>query len=106
KCQAVLRVPRPSAASADHGGRVGEVEAPAPADPRQELLRQILGAFQGDLPPLRRTSTYRLGILSVAGAMLLLPVLYVALIALIILLVAWHAIYTPTVLQGSAFLLG
>jgi Zn-dependent protease with chaperone function len=106
KCQAILHVPLSPPASADHHKQGVKVSTQTSADPRQELLRQILAAFQAGLPPLRRTPAYRLGILLVAGAMLLLPVLYISLIVLCVFLVAWHGVHTPELLQGSTFLLG
>jgi hypothetical protein len=69
-------------------------------------LRQILAAFQVDVSPSRRTGTYRLSMLLVAAAMLLLPLLYLALIASIVFLVGWHAVHTAAMLSGSGFLFG
>ena len=92
KCQAVLHVPMPPPTAAQKREGCGDVPASEPADPRQQLLRQILAAFQADLSPSRRTRTYRLSMLLVAAAMLLLPLLYLALVASIVFLVGWHAI--------------
>jgi Zn-dependent protease with chaperone function len=47
-----------------------------------ELRERILAGFRGDVPPLRPAWTYRVALAAVACAMVLLPVGYVALIAL------------------------
>jgi Zn-dependent protease with chaperone function len=106
KCQAIICVPLlpPGLVHREEPG--GNIATQNPADLRKELLRQILAAFEADLPRLRRTRAYRLGILLVAGAMLSLPILYVGLIALCILAVGWHALHTPAILGGSTFLFG
>ncbi len=69
-------------------------------------MPHILGAFQGDIPRVRRTAGYHLGILCVTGAMLLLPVLYVSLIGLVALFLVWHATANGTLLHhfGAIYL--
>jgi len=46
-----------------------------------EMRERILAGFRGDVPPLPTAWTYRLALMAVACAMVLLPVLYVGLIA-------------------------
>ena len=58
---------------------------------RSQTAAQILAAFQGEIEPVRPTALYKLWILIVTGMMILLPLLYVALIALVGYAVAWHA---------------
>lgn len=57
--------------------------ANAPPPRREELIREILGGFQGHLDPIRLPGRYRLGIALVAMVMVLLPLVYVALIGLV-----------------------
>ena len=57
--------------------------AEEPADDRvygPELRKRLLAGFRGDVPPLKPSFVYRLGLIAVASAMLLLPVVYAALI--------------------------
>lgn len=51
------------------------------AGSRQELARQLLGAFRGDIHRVRVPLLYRVGILIAAAVMIILPAVYVALIA-------------------------
>lgn len=46
-----------------------------------DLRERLLGGFKGDVPPLRPSPAYRLALAAVAFAMVLLPLLYVGLIA-------------------------
>src|SRR5579883_1417152 len=106
RCQAPLQVPNaPEAVPLPPD--LPPPQDTAPADrPAAELMQLILGAFQGDVPRVRRTAGYHLGILCVTGAMLLLPVLYVGLIALVILFLVLHAAANGTFLQhvGAVYL--
>jgi Zn-dependent protease with chaperone function len=54
-------------------------------------MREILGAFRGDIRPVRRTAGYALGALAVAVAVLVLPALYLALVAGVAWLLYYHA---------------
>src|SRR5262249_28118328 len=72
----------------------------APGPSRTELMERILSSFQEELPRGRSTFAYRLGILLVTAAMLLLPVLYVGLIVLVGLFVYWHATANIAILRG------
>lgn len=51
---------------------------------------EILAAMQGTIPPVTTTTGYKLGILAATGIMLLLPVLYIAMICLVVWVVYWH----------------
>ena len=107
-CKAAFRV------KAEHAGKRGRcprcqaaVEVPARSPPGEEtaapgprraagashhlVMREILEAFRGDIPPVRRTAGYRLAILVVTLALLVLPALYLALIAAIAYLLYYHA---------------
>ena len=59
-------------------------------------------AFSGTIPPTRISPTYRLGLVVVAVAMLLLPVLYLALIAAAGTGVWWHATANTWILDGES----
>jgi Zn-dependent protease with chaperone function len=85
----------------------GVVEAAAPT--RRTLTpQQILAAFRGEIEPVRPTILYRLWVAIVAAVMVLLPVLYVAIIGLVVAAVVYHAVNHVTIFQsvgarGSAF---
>ena len=57
----------------------------------KERLEAILDAFDGDFPRVRSTFAYRFGILFVTFAVLLLPLIYLTLIAAVGYFVYWHA---------------
>src|SRR5262245_6540464 len=105
-CKATFRV------KDEHAGKRGkcprcqasvEVVAPAPHEkkdaPRRRpaagaphlVLQEILQAFRGDVPPVRRTVAYHIGILVLTVAMLVLPALYLALVAAVAYLLYYHA---------------
>lgn len=80
-CGGVIQVPAASAPTDDASTRPG-----SPAEDEAALAQreqEILGAFRGDIEPVRVSLTYRLGILLVAAAMLALLGVYVALIGLV-----------------------
>jgi hypothetical protein len=58
---------------------------------RAELLRTIFESFEGEVPRARTTLGYRLGMLLVMFALLLLPAIYLLLIAGVGFGVYWHA---------------
>ena len=57
----------------------------------RDALRVVLSGFQGDFSRPRMTIAHRLTALFVAGVMILLPLVYVAFIAVIGWLTWWHA---------------
>ncbi len=59
-------------------------------DPNQ-LMREILVGFEGEFPRVTPTIGYRLSAVFVAGVMVLLPLVYVALVALFGYALYWHA---------------
>jgi Zn-dependent protease with chaperone function len=78
--------------------------ATAPAAPKPSLAQlhpQIIGAFKGYVPPVDVPFTYRLAAGLVALVMVLLPLIYVALIGLVVYVVYLHAVYDIAMLQGS-----
>jgi Zn-dependent protease with chaperone function len=86
-CRAAIAVPRLPAP-----GEVDDVaQPPPPAEKPSLTLRDILQAFDGNIAPVRRSTAYRVGILVVAAAMLVLPALYPALIVAIAVLLYLHA---------------
>ena len=68
-----------------------KLKRPAPERNETELLNTLLQAFDGDVEPVRTTLGYRFGIVLVTFAMLLLPLIYMALIAGVGYFVYWHA---------------
>src|SRR5215831_7870186 len=68
----------------------GPAAAPAP-----------LFTIRGSIAPTQLTISYRAGLVVVAAAMLLLPVVYIALIALIGAGVWWHLTADTSILQSS-----
>ena len=64
--------------------------APGPAPPARTPA-EILAAFRGAIDPVRPTAAYRAWIVVIAGVMVLLPAVYLALIAAVGYAVWWHA---------------
>jgi len=69
---------------------------PAAERSEAELVRMILAAFDGEVPRVRTALGYRLGIVLVTFALLLLPVVYLLLIGGVGYLVYWHATHNLT----------
>src|SRR6266545_4680456 len=76
RCHAAVEVPAPPAP--DEQPPTLPRRPAAGASPRLDL-REILQAFQRDLRPLRKSMAYRVGVLALTVALLVLPALYVAL---------------------------
>jgi Zn-dependent protease with chaperone function len=102
----------PAKARAVRGPGSASAEILSTAGPVQptQTPAQILAALKGAIEPVRPTPLYRLWIVIVAGLMLILPLVYVALIGLVILATGWHAVHHlslfTTVRNGkAAFLL-
>src|SRR5579875_2256716 len=87
RCQAVIDV-SPQREVVEH--RSFPLRGSAEAKP-QLTIRDILEAFQDDIQPVRRTMAYRVSILFLAVAMLVLPALYVLLVSGIACLLYFHA---------------
>jgi Zn-dependent protease with chaperone function len=68
----------------------GPLKRPPKRKP-QLLKRDILEAFEDDIPPVKRTASYAVGVLFVSIAMLMLPALYILLLAGIAFLLYYHA---------------
>jgi Zn-dependent protease with chaperone function len=64
---------------------------PAAGAPQHLAMQEILGAFQGDIVPVRTTVAYRAGTLVLTVALLVLPALYLALVAGVGCLLYYHA---------------
>ncbi|QDV38290.1 M48 family metallopeptidase [Tautonia plasticadhaerens] len=62
---------------------------------------QILAAFRGEIEPVRPTLVYRLGLLVVAAAMLTLPMIYLATIALAAFATFYYATHGHVPLQKA-----
>ncbi len=76
----------------------GVADAAAPTR-RKLTSKQILASFQGTIEPVRATFLYRLWIAIVAGVMVLLPLVYVAMIALFAILLVYHAVNNVTIFE-------
>jgi Zn-dependent protease with chaperone function len=61
----------------------------------------LLAALSQPISPVRSSLGYRLGLVLVALVMLLLPLLYVALVGLVIYGVYWHAVHDLAILEGK-----
>lgn len=71
----------------------GDTPAQVALPDRNALPGVVLGAFDGEIAPVKTAVGYRLGILLVAVVMVILPVLYVAIIGLLGWAVYYHAIH-------------
>jgi predicted Zn finger-like uncharacterized protein len=85
-CHAVVEVP-----AATPAGQKKPAPGTRATATEQLVLQEILEAFDGDVPPARTATVYRVALVFVATAMLLLPALYVALIAAVGYLLFYHA---------------
>ncbi len=71
------------------------------AKPRPEQLRQeILAAFEGKIPRVRRSISYQFGILLATAVMVSLPLIYIGVIALTVFAVFYHAVNHVTIMEG------
>lgn len=86
--------------STDSSGSPKKTTATAANDPNQ-LMREILAAFEGEFPRVRPTIGYRLAALFVAGVMVLLPLVYVALIGLFGYALYWHATENVSIFSAA-----
>jgi len=78
----------------------GVIEAAAPT--RKTMTpKQILAAFGGEIERVRPTLHYRLWVAIVAGVMGLLPVIYVAIIGLVVAGVVYHAVNDVTIFKAA-----
>lgn len=104
RCSAPVEVPGPLAPAAPEGPTPGEVTAAEAG--QAPLMWDILQAFRGDIPPVRRTAAYRVTTLAVAAAVLLLPALYLALIAAVAYLLFLHATTSLKAVAGTRSVVG
>jgi Zn-dependent protease with chaperone function len=88
RCQAAVEVPP---LPAPDEKKVGPKRRAAAGAPPHLVLQEILQAFRGDIPPVRRTAAYHVGILLLTAAVLVLPALYLALVAAVAYLLYYHA---------------
>src|SRR5262245_57934920 len=66
-----------------------------------QIRGQVLANFRGDFQPVHTPWSYRLGILLVTGVMILLPLVYIGLIALTCYAVYYHAVHDVTMFQAN-----
>lgn len=88
RCRTPIEVPVTSASVETAGG---PERRPAGGGGQSLVLREVLQSFRGDFPPVRRTAAYRASALVIAAATLLLPTLYLALVATVAYLLFLHA---------------
>jgi Zn-dependent protease with chaperone function len=96
RCHAAMQVPPPLPAvevETDAAATSESAEEAAPALTKRAILR----AFRDDIVPVRTTLGYRLGMLVAGVALVLLPILYVALICGIAYLLYYHVTQDPAV---------
>lgn len=86
KCRAAVAVPTPR---------------PAPDTDSRAILQEVLDAFGDDIPRVRVTLPYRVGILLVTAMILLLPILYLALIGGVVALLYYHATVNLAMVQRA-----
>ena len=81
-----------------------QTDQPQPRMKRAPLVTdaEILAALDGEYPRVRHTPAYALALLVVAGVMVLLPLIYVAIIALVGYGAYWHAVHDRGMLQVQA----
>ena len=65
------------------------------------LRAAVMGGFRGAIAPVSPTGLYQLGILLTASFMVLLPLAYLAIIALAALGVYWHLAFNHVMLTGA-----
>jgi predicted Zn finger-like uncharacterized protein len=97
--------PAPSRASEPTSQRAALMAARVLASEETKPSRtpaQILTAFRGEIEPVKPTLLYRLWVLIVAAAMILLPLIYVGLIALVAYGLFFHAVHNVDILRGGA----
>jgi predicted Zn finger-like uncharacterized protein len=75
---------------------------PAKSLTRDQLAKQLLGGFTGPIKRTRTPISYQLSAIAVAAVMLLLPAVYVGLIALASYGVYWHAVNNTDMLSSEA----
>ncbi len=81
---------------------------PATPNDRAEISREILAAFRGQIEPFKTPITYRLAALVVAIVMILLPILYLGIIALVGYGVYYHTVHHTAMIgagRGRAVIL-
>jgi Zn-dependent protease with chaperone function len=80
-------------------GATSRVQEAAPEPPKRTPA-EILGAFRGEIAPVRPTLPYRMWAALVAVAMVLLPLLYLAIIAAVGYGLYYHATHNHVVFQN------
>src|SRR5258708_7399172 len=96
RCQAAIEIPAKEASEKKTGAPIFRQSEGASANLD---IREILQAFQGKIEPIPRTARYRVGILILTFAMLLLPVLYLGFIAGVVYLLYLHATVNVTAIS-------
>ncbi|MFO0888475.1 MAG: M48 family metalloprotease [Isosphaeraceae bacterium] len=91
--------PRGPAPRSRAGSRAAPAPAPQAPAPGKLSPAEILAGFRGEIPRIRPSIVYRLWILIVAAAMLLLPLLYLAIVGLACYAMYWHATHNYVVFR-------
>src|SRR5687767_4991747 len=99
---AARKAPVPKAAPPPKGPprRKPLASSAKPAADPAATARQILNGLNGEIEPVRVGILYRAGLLLVALAMLVLPLIYVALIAAVGYGIYYHAVENVTIFEG------
>jgi Zn-dependent protease with chaperone function len=98
-----------AAVSAHSPAASSHSSSPQTPQSRRQIAEQILAAFTAQIPRTPPSAMYKLGILLTTGMMLLLPLIYVGLIALAAGIVLWHLsanVGMLTAISGRGAILG
>lgn len=99
-------VARPSAAGRPAAGVIPVAETILPTSPGEALVPsltqdELMLAITGEIQRVPTTLSYRIAAVSVAGLMILLPLIYIGLIGLAMAGVWWYAIHGTAIFQNG-----
>ena len=102
-----VRAAKAARVQAIAAAQLGSGDAPAmepqvrPSGRHFRTPREILAGFRGAIEPVRPTSTYRAWIGIIAVVMVLLPLVYLGLVAAVASAVCWHATHNHVIFQSG-----
>ena len=91
--------PRSTPKSSSQPTRAGRFQVPEQTSPTQTPA-QILAAFRGEIEAIRPSPLYRVWILVVTAMMLLLPLIYLGIVALACYGMFWHATHNVVIFRN------
>ena len=89
-----------TAVPAPHAARRAATKTSPPPASKADLPTRILAGFKSDIQPVRAGPLYLAGLALVATAMLVLPLIYIAIVALVAYGVFWHATQNISIFTG------